>query len=128
MMFRHRKICLAYMQCWGLLEGSRAAKDRLWLQAIQRTESYYQKQAGSLPSIVFDLHFRQKLSKPDTLQHGRMSSTTYEKAITDILSTLAICAAELGLLSSFDDKKLRRPNIVETALNTERRSERDGHF
>lgn len=128
MMFRHRKICLAYMQCWGLLEGSRAAKDRLWLQAIQQTEAYYQRQAGSLPSIVFDLHFRQKLSKPDTLQHGCMSSTTYEKAITDILSTLAICAAELRLLSSFDGKKLQHPNIAETTLSTGKGSERDGRF
>lgn len=105
MIFRHRKICLAYMQCWGLLEGSRNVKDQLWLRAIQQTEDYYSHQTGSLSSIVFDLHFRHKMTKVETLQHGHMSNTTYEKAVTDILSTLAVFAAQMGILPTYNEKE-----------------------
>lgn len=108
MMFRHRKICLAYMQCWGLLETSRNTKDRLWLQAIRQTEAYYRQQVGSSSSIVLDLHFKLKLSKTDTLQNGRMSSTTYEKAVTDILSTLAVFAAQLDILPNYNEKEAEK--------------------
>lgn len=99
MIFRHRKICLAYLNCWALVERSHAAKDRLWLQAIQKTEAYYKQQKDSISAIVLDLHFRQRMSKDKTLQHAFIGGTSYDKAVTDILSTLAVYAAQLGLLS-----------------------------
>ena len=105
MTFKHRKICLAYLNCWALLEHSHAAKDQLWLQAIQKTAAYYKQQNDSISAIVLDLHFRQKLSKDKVLQQASIGGTSYNYAITDILSTLAVYAAQMGILPTYNEKE-----------------------
>ncbi|OUN38640.1 hypothetical protein B5G28_08585 [Faecalibacterium sp. An77] len=95
---KHRKLCLFYLNCWGLLERCSDSKEQRWLLAIQKTEAYYLTREGAISAIVFDLHFRRKLSRSKTIQEGHISATSYDKALTDILSTLAVYAAQDGLL------------------------------
>lgn len=103
MIITHRKLCLKYLNCWGLLEKSSDPKDRRWLRAIQKTESYYLTQKGSIGAIVLDLHFRQKMSETDTIKRSCIGRTTYHKAVTDIISTLAVYAAQDRLLDDLED-------------------------
>lgn len=103
MVLTHRKLCLKYLNCWGLLEKSSDFKDQQWLRAIQKTEAYYLTQKGSIGAIVLDLHFRQKMSETDTIKRSCIGRTTYQNVVTDIVSTLAVYAAQDGLLDDLED-------------------------
>lgn len=79
--------------------GSRMKRDGwAWAQAIDEARDYYREQDPFLRGQLLQLRYLEHRTVEDTMERLRVGKSTYQKADSDLLSTVAINAARYGLL------------------------------
>ncbi len=81
---------------WELLERAADGESGLWLHAIRRTAAYYEG-LDPIRAGIIELRYRRHLTEERTREALHIGHSTYRKGVDDILSTLAVYAAQLGL-------------------------------
>ena len=69
-----------------------------WAQAIDEAWDYYREQDPFLRGQLLQLRYLEHRTVEDTMERLRVGKSTYQKADSDLLSTVAINAARYGLL------------------------------
>ena len=85
-----------------------ARSNRNWADAIEKTLAYYDA-ADPIRSGLLRLRYFEKRSEEETLERLHIGRTTYLKAQQDLLSTVAVYAAQSGALPDKQFKKVRLP-------------------
>ena len=94
-----RSALLAY----GRRQWARSPVNRRWEKAIEDSMAYY-KEAGlayyrqndPLRADLFELRYVQHRTEDDVIDQLHIGRTTYQKAHQDLLSTIAVYAAQNG--------------------------------
>ena len=90
----------------SLLELTPPQRDRQWAAcpanagwrlAIERTIEYYQ-QEDPLRADLLRLRYLERRTEDDTIERLHIGRSTYQKAQSDLLSTVAVYAARFGAL------------------------------
>ena len=68
-----------------------------WRRAIERTMDYYQ-QTDPTRADLMRLRYFERRTEDDTIERLHIGRSTYQKAQTDLLSTVAVYAAQYGAL------------------------------
>ena len=68
-----------------------------WRLAIERTIEYYQ-QEDPLRADLLRLRYLERRTEDDTIERLHIGRSTYQKAQSDLLSTVAVYAARFGAL------------------------------
>lgn len=79
-------------QCWGS-----DAAHRGWSTAIQQTLDYYDRQ-DPVRAQLLRVRYLERTTEEETIDRLHIGRTTYQKAQLDLLSTLAVYAAQQGVL------------------------------
>lgn len=81
------------------LRGTRRKRDGwAWSRAIDEARDYYRQQDPFLRGQLLQLRYFEHRTVEQTMEALCIGKTTYQKADTDLLSTVAINAAHYGLL------------------------------
>ena len=75
---------------------ARRAVERSWCAAIEEGLAYY-RQNDPLRADLFELRYVQHRTEDDVIDQLHIGRTTYQKAHQDLLSTIAVYAAERGV-------------------------------
>ena len=86
-----RSALLAY----GRRQWARSPVNRRWEKAIEDSMAYY-KEADSIRADLLQLRYLQHRKEADVLEQLHIGRTTYQKAELDLLSTIAVYAAQNG--------------------------------
>ena len=70
--------------------------DHSWCAAIEQSLAYYRR-ADPLRADLFELRYVQHRTEEDVMEQLHIGRTTYQKAMQDLLSTVAVYAAERGV-------------------------------
>lgn len=92
-----RRRCRDALWHWQLLERHPTPENACWAMALRRTAAYYERQDPIRAGII-EQRYRRHLPEQEVLDALHIGRTTYQKATTDLLSTLAIYAAREGVL------------------------------
>ena len=87
-----RSALLAY----GRRQWARSPVNRRWEKAIEDSMDYY-KEADPIRADLLQLRYLQHRKEADVLEQLHIGRTTYQKAELDLLSTIAVYAAERGV-------------------------------
>lgn len=68
---------------------------KLWAGAIEQTEQYYQLR-DPIRAGVLRMRFWERRTEDYTIENLHIGRTTYKKALSDVLSTVAVFAAQRG--------------------------------
>lgn len=68
-----------------------------WCEAIEQTMDYYDEK-DPIRSELLRVRYLERTTEEQTIDALHIGRTTYQKAQTDMLSTLAIYAAQRGVL------------------------------
>ena len=68
-----------------------------WRRAIERTMDYYQ-QTDPTRADLMRLRYFERRTEDDTIERLHIGRSTYQKAQTDLLCTVAVYAAQYGAL------------------------------
>ena len=69
--------------------------ERSWRAAIEESLAYYRR-ADPLRADLFELRYVQHHTEEDVMERLHIGRTTYQKAMQDLLSTVAVYAAQRG--------------------------------
>ena len=75
--------------------------DRAWQKAIEKTIDYYHGYDPVYEKLM-DLRYFQRKKREETIQLLHIGSTTYQKHVLNLLSTVAVYAAQYG---AFDEEE-----------------------
>ncbi len=93
---RHQ--CRAALWHWQLLERQTTdPKAACWAAAARRTAAYYERRDPIRAGII-EQRYRRHHTEEEVLDLLHIGRTTYQKANADLLSTLAVYAAQAGVL------------------------------
>ena len=73
--------------------------ERNWRDAIEQSVAYY-KQNDPLRAELFELRYVQNRSEDEVIERLHIGRTPYKKAQQDLLSTVAVYAAQKGVFSA----------------------------
>ena len=93
----HRRQGRAALWRWQLLERQPTPENQCWDHALRQTAAYYQQQ-DPIRAGILEQRYRRHLTEEQVQAQLHIGRTTYQKANTDLLSTLAVYAAREGLL------------------------------
>lgn len=82
---------------YGRRHWCRSEKNKLWTEAIEESLHYYEKH-DPIRADLMRLRYFHNCSEQQVLDQLHIGRTTYQKAQLDLLSTVAICAAQRGVL------------------------------
>ena len=85
------------MQRYGTKQWARNPVERSWRVAIEQGVDYY-KEHDPLRAQLFELRYVQNRTEEDVIERLHIGRTTYKKAQQDLLSTIAVYAAQRGAL------------------------------
>ena len=85
------------MQRYGTKQWARNPVERSWRTAIEQGVEYY-KVHDPLRARLFELRYVQNRTEEEVIERLHIGRTTYKKAQQDLLSTVAIYAAQRGAL------------------------------
>ena len=68
-----------------------------WQRAIERTLEYY-RQTDPMRADLMQLRYFERRTEDETIERLHIGRSTYQKAQTDLLSTVAVYAARYGAL------------------------------
>ena len=80
---------------YGQRQRARSPVDRSWFRAIEQSLDYYRSK-DPVRADLFELYYMQHRSEDEVLELLHIGRTTYQKAQQDLLSTVAIYAAQQG--------------------------------
>ena len=83
------------LQRYGTRYWARNPVERSWCAAIEEGLAYY-RQNDPLRADLFELRYVQHRTEDDVIDQLHIGRTTYQKAHQDLLSTIAVYAAERG--------------------------------
>lgn len=69
--------------------------DHSWRAAIEQSLAYYRR-TDPLRADLFELRYVQRRTEEDVMEQLHIGRTTYQKAMQDLLSTVAVYAAARG--------------------------------
>ena len=69
-----------------------------WKKAIEQAEVYYRETDPGLRGGILQLRYMEKRKRDEVMEKLNISYSTYQKAHSDLLSTVAIFAAHYGEL------------------------------
>ena len=99
MTIEHRRQCRNAMWNWGLIEQQQNdIHNACWAYALRKTAAYYER-TDPIRSGIIRERYRHHLTEEQVVERLHIGRTTYQKANTDLLSTLAVYAAQIGALS-----------------------------
>lgn len=81
---------------YGMRQRARSPVERSWCAAIEEGLAYY-RQNDPLRADLFELRYVQHRTEDDVIDQLHIGRTTYQKAHQDLLSTIAVYAAERGV-------------------------------
>ena len=81
---------------YGMRQRARNPVERSWCAAIEEGLAYY-RQNDPLRADLFELRYVQHRTEDDVIDQLHIGRTTYQKAHQDLLSTIAVYAAERGV-------------------------------
>lgn len=80
---------------YGKKQWANGADQQRWRAAIEQAQRYYE-QNDPIRSDLLQMRYFQKRTEQDTIDRLHIGRTTYQKAQDDLLSTIAIFAAQQG--------------------------------
>ena len=80
---------------YGTRLRARSPVDRSWRAAIEQSLAYYRR-TDPLRADLFELRYVQHRTEEDVMEQLHIGRTTYQKAMQDLLSTVAVYAAARG--------------------------------
>ena len=80
---------------YGTRQWARNPINRMWREAIEESIAYYDR-TDPVRSDILRMRYLQKNREEDVIEKLHIGRTTYQKAQQDMLSTIAICAAQKG--------------------------------
>ena len=83
--------------CGGTRQWAACPANAGWRLAIERTIEYYQ-QEDPLRADLLRLRYLERRTEDDTIERLHIGRSTYQKAQSDLLSTVAVYAARFGAL------------------------------
>ena len=92
-----RQKCRAALWHWKLIERQTDPRNLSWAQALRRTAAYYERRDPIRAGILKE-RYRRHRTEEQVLEELHIGRTTYQKANTDLMSTLAVYAAQEGAL------------------------------
>ena len=90
-----RKITRKALQEYGTRRWARTPENRRWQEAIDESILYY-KEHDPLRAELLRLRFFEKRPEEEVIERLHIGRTTYQKAQQDLLSTIAVYAAQRG--------------------------------
>mgnify|MGYP004554252637 CR=1 FL=1 len=84
---------------YGTRYWARNPVERNWRDAIEQSVAYY-KQNDPLRAELFELRYVQNRSEDEVIERLHIGRTTYKNAQQDLLSTVAVYAAQKGVFSA----------------------------
>ena len=69
-----------------------------WKRAVELTEEYYRETDPGLRGSILRLRYMEKQKRDDVMEALNIGYSTYQKAHSDLLSTVAVFAAHYGEL------------------------------
>ena len=85
------------LQAYGRRQWARSEANRQWEKAIEDSMAYY-RETDPIRAGVLQLRYLQHRKEADVLEQLHIGRTTYQKADLDLLSTIAVYAAQNGAL------------------------------
>jgi len=82
---------------YGTRYWARNPVERGWRAAIEQSVDYY-KEHDPLRAQLFELRYVQNRTEEEVIERLHIGRTTYKKAQQDLLSTVAVYAAQRGAL------------------------------
>lgn len=73
--------------------------ERNWRDAIEQSVAYY-KQNDPLRAELFELRYVQNRPEDEVIEQLHIGRTTYKNAQQDLLSTVAVYAAQKGVFAA----------------------------
>lgn len=99
MTIEHRRQCRNAMWNWDLIEQQQNdIQNACWAYALRKTAAYYEG-TDPIRSGIIRERYRRHLTEEQVIDRLHIGHTTYQKANSDLLSTLAVYAAQIGALS-----------------------------
>lgn len=92
-----RRRCRAALWNWKIIERQNDPEHACWMEALYRTAAYYERRDPIRAGIIEE-RYRRHRTEEQVIDHLHIGRTTYQKANTDLLSTLAVYAAREGVL------------------------------
>lgn len=92
-----RKKTREALQNYGTRQWERSPYNLGWVKAIRQTQEYYQE-ADPIRAQLLQLRYLEHRKEEDVLERLCIGRTTYQKAQSDLLSTVAVYAARYGAL------------------------------
>ena len=86
------------LHSYGQRGWVRGASNWGWKRAIELTEEYYREVDPGLRGGILQMQYMEKRPVVEVTDRLNISPTTYQKAHSDLLSTVAIFAAHFGEL------------------------------
>lgn len=93
---------------YGMRQRARSPVERSWCAAIEEGLAYYRKN-DPLRADLFELRYVQHRTEDDVIDQLHIGRTTYQKAHQDLLSTIAVYAAERGCFTERRKAESRMP-------------------
>ena len=93
----HRRQCRAALWHWQLIERQPGPETECWGNALGMTGAVYDR-LDPIRAVFFEQRDSRHLTEEQVQDKLHIGRTTYQKANTDLLSTLAVYAARDGLL------------------------------
>ena len=85
------------LQRYGTRYWARNPVERSWRDAIEQGVAYYQEH-DPMRAELFELRYVQNHTEEEVMERLHIGRTTYKKADQDLLSTVAVYAAQRGAL------------------------------
>lgn len=92
-----KKATMMALRRYGTRYWARNPVERSWRAAIEQSVDYY-KEHDPLRAQLFELRYVQNRTEEDVIERLHVGRTTYKKAEQDLLSTVAVYAAQRGAL------------------------------
>ena len=84
---------------YGTRYWARNPVERNWRDAIEQSVAYY-KQNDPLRAELFELRYVQNRPEDEVIEQLHIGRTTYKNAQQDLLSTVAVYAAQKGVFAA----------------------------
>lgn len=92
-----RRQCRTALWNWRLFECETDPEHACWAQAMRKTAAYYEERDPIRAGII-EQRYRRHLTEEQVIDRLHIGRSTYQKANADLLSTLAVYAAQNGVL------------------------------
>ncbi len=92
-----RRQCRAALWHWQLIERQPGPETECWAHALRRTAAYYERR-DPIRAGILEQRYRRHQTVEQVQAQLHIGRSTYQKANSDLLSTLAVYAAGDGLL------------------------------